>query len=77
MKTITKASARKSADPNRYPKGLDRKRVQSIIDHYENQTDDQAIAEAEAHYRKAKTTLIEVPNDLVPQVRKLISRRAG
>ena len=32
-------------DPNRYPKGWNRARVQSVIDHYENQTEDQAAAQ--------------------------------
>ena len=64
-------------DPNRYPKGLDRKKVRAIIDYYERQSDDEAIAEAEAAYRKRNTALIEVPVKLLPAVRELIARRAG
>ena len=64
-------------DPNRYPKGLNRRKVQSLIDYYENQTDAEAIAEAEAAYRKRTTTLIEIPIKLLPAVRQLIHRQAG
>ena len=56
---------------------MNRKKVQALIDYYENQTDAEAIAEAEAAYRKRGTTLIEVPIKLLPAVRQLIARRAG
>jgi hypothetical protein len=64
-------------DPNRYPRGLNRKKVQEIVDYYENQTDEQAIAEAEAAYRDKTTTMMQIPKDLVPKVRSLIAKRAG
>jgi hypothetical protein len=64
-------------DPNRYPKGLDRGKVRRLTSYYENQTDDEAIAEAEAAYRDSKTTMMQIPNKLVPKVRKLIAKRAG
>ena len=51
--------------------------MQALIDHYDHQTDADAIAEAEAAYRKRTTTLIEVPVKLLPAVRQLIDRRAG
>jgi hypothetical protein len=74
-KKITAASPR---DPNRYPKGWNRKRVQKLAAHYENQTDAQAAAEDEAAYRNAKITMMEVPVELLPAVQRLISRkRAG
>jgi hypothetical protein len=64
------------ADPNRYPKGWNRKRVQGLIHYYENQTDDAAIAEAEAAYRAVTSTMIQVPVRLVSRVRKLLATRA-
>ena len=67
----------KKKDPNRYPKGLNRRKVQALIDYYDNQSDDEAIAEAEAAYRKRKTALVEVPVKLLPAVRELIARQAG
>jgi hypothetical protein len=63
-----------SKDPNRYPKGLDRKRVQALIDHYDNQSDAEAIAEAEAAYRRRTSSWVEVPVKLLPAVRQLIAR---
>jgi hypothetical protein len=63
-------------DPNRYPRGWNRKRVQDVLAHYENQSDDEAIAEAEAAYRKRKSGLIEVPLKLLPQVRRVLARIA-
>jgi hypothetical protein len=64
-------------DPNRYPKGLNRRKMQAIIDHYESQTEGQAVAEDEAAYHSNAITMIAVPVRLVPQVQKLIARRSG
>lgn len=38
-----------SKQENEYPEGWDREKVQEIIDYYDNQTDEEAIAEAEQH----------------------------
>jgi hypothetical protein len=67
----------KKRDPNRYPKGWSRKKVQALAKYYDNQSDDAAIAEAEAAYRSRKSSLVQVPIKLLPEVRKLIARRAG
>jgi len=78
--TIMKSVARRTKskpDPNHSPKGLNRGKVQKIIEYYERQTDEEAIAEAEAAYKNPATTMIEVPVELVPQIQKLIARRAG
>jgi hypothetical protein len=64
-------------DPNRYPKGLNRRKVQAIIAHYESQTEEQAVAEDEAVYKSNRVTMMGVPVDLVPKVQKLIARRFG
>ena len=67
----------KSQDPNRYPKGLNRRKVRALINYYDHQTDAEAIAEAETAYRKRSTALVQVPVKLLPAVRELIARRAG
>ena len=67
----------KKKDPNRYPKGLNRRKVQALIDYYDNQSDAEAIAEAEAAYRRRKTAIVEIPVKLLPAVRELIAKRAG
>ena len=62
----------------RFPDGWDEARVRRVLDHYESQTADEAVAEDEAAYESTTHTAMEVPVDLVPQVRELIAkRRAG
>jgi hypothetical protein len=60
------------------PKGWDDKRVRRVLDHYDSQTDDSAAAEDQEAYESITRTAMEVPIDLVPEVRDLIAqRRAG
>jgi hypothetical protein len=68
-----KQTARKK-DPNRYPKGWNRARVQAVLDHYGNQTEDEAVAEDEAALRSKQSSMIEVPLKPVPIVTKLIAK---
>jgi hypothetical protein len=35
-------------EPNNFPTGWDEERVRQVLEHHENQTDDEAIAEDEA-----------------------------
>jgi hypothetical protein len=64
----------KKPDPNRYPPGLNARKVKALIEHYEKQSDEEAIAEADAAYERRTTSMIEVPNVLLPKIRRLISR---
>ena len=50
---------------NEFPPGWDEKRVQSVIDYYENQTEDEAVAEAEAGLQDESIILMEVSTDYV------------
>ena len=59
---------------NQFPPVWDEKRVQSVISCYEKQTEDEAVAEAEAGLQDESITLIEVPTELVPVVLELISK---
>lgn len=61
---------------NEYPPGWDEERVQEVIDYYENQTEDEAVAEAEEAFRHEFITTIEVPTQLVPVVHELITKHA-
>lgn len=63
------------SDKNRFPRGWDDKRVQKLISHYEHQNEDEAIAEDEALFEWSGFTLMDVPADLVPEVRTLIAKR--
>jgi hypothetical protein len=61
-----------------YPEGWDAERVRRVLEHYEAQSDEEAVAEDEAAYETTTHTAMEVPVDLVPAVRELIAkRRAG
>jgi len=61
---------------SRFPPGWDEERVRRVLEHYEAQTEEEAVAEDEAAYEDPSQTLMEVPNDLVPQVRELIAKQA-
>lgn len=69
---MVRKNGAKKVDPNRYPAGLSAKKVAAIIAHYEGQSDTDAIAEAEAAYRRRTTTMIEVPSKLLPKIRLLL-----
>ncbi|NQU21511.1 MAG: hypothetical protein HQ567_09525 [Candidatus Nealsonbacteria bacterium] len=60
---------------NHYPPGWDEDRVRRVLDHYEDQSDEEAVAEDEAAYETPTDTVMTVPVDLVPAVRELIARR--
>lgn len=62
---------------NRFPKGWDEAAVRDLIAHYENQTEDEAVAEDEAAYTDTRQTMMAIPVELVPAVQKLISRKVG
>jgi hypothetical protein len=57
---------------NRYPQGWDARRVKRVLEHYERQTDDEAVAEDEA--RTPGDVMMPIPNELVPVVRELIEQ---
>jgi hypothetical protein len=60
---------------SKYPAGWDQTRVNRILEHYESQADDEAVAEDEAASEAPMHTFMEVPVDLVPAVRDLIAKR--
>jgi hypothetical protein len=61
----------------KYPVGWDVERVRRVLEHYEAQSDEEAVAEDEAAYETTTHTAMEVPVDLVPAVRELIAKRRG
>lgn len=61
----------------RFPAGWDEERVRRVLDHYEAQTDEEALAEDEAAYEQTGVTTMGVPVELVPAVRELIAKRAS
>ena len=59
---------------NRFPKGWDEQRVRQVLEHYEHQTEDEAVAEDEAAYEDRTESMVQVPVELVPAVRELIAK---
>jgi hypothetical protein len=60
---------------SRFSKGWDENRVKRVLGHYENQTEDKAVAEDEAAWEDTFHNFIEVPNELVPAVRELLAKK--
>ena len=60
---------------SKFPPGWDQARVQRVLEHYAQQTDDEAVAEDEAAFEAPTHTAMDVPVDLVPTVRELIAKR--
>ena len=60
----------------RFPKGWDEARVRRVVKHYEEQTDDEAMAEDEAAFEQESSTMMKVPSRLVPKIRALIAKQA-
>jgi hypothetical protein len=60
-----------------FPPGWDEERARRVMKHYENQTDEEAVAEDEAAFEKEGTTVLIVPTALVPEIRELIARKGA
>ncbi len=59
---------------SQFPPGWDEARVRRVLEHYESQSDEEAVAEDEAAFEATTHTTVEVPVDLVPAVRELIAK---
>jgi len=60
-----------------FPPGWDEERVRRVIAQYEQQTEEEAVAEDEAAFESSTETFIEVPNELLPAVRELLAKHKG
>ncbi|MCW7071001.1 hypothetical protein B6V00_02085 [ANME-1 cluster archaeon ex4572_4] len=69
---------------DKFPPGWKEERVRRVLTHYENQTDEEAVAEDEAAFElepeiepepegQRGQTIMEIPQELVPKVRALIA----
>jgi hypothetical protein len=45
------------------------------LEHYEEQSDEEAVAEDEAAFDSTKNTAVEVPIDLLPKIREMLAKR--
>lgn len=62
---------------DRFPPGWDEERVRRVLDHYEAQSEDEAVAEDEAAFGEDAPAVVEVPAHLLPEIRALIARKGG
>jgi hypothetical protein len=59
---------------NKFPPGWDEERVRRVLAHYEQQSEEQAVAEDEAAYEEEGQSMMEIPYELVPKVRNLVAQ---
>ena len=60
-----------------FPPGWDEERVRKVLEHYESQSEEEAVAEDEAADEDPKQTVMEIPTELVPAVRELLAKRGA
>jgi aminoglycoside/choline kinase family phosphotransferase len=59
---------------SKYPLGWNEERVQHVLAHYEQQSEDEAVAEDESAFQDSTQTVMGVPRELVPAIRELIAK---
>jgi hypothetical protein len=59
---------------SKFPPGWDEERVRRVLKHYESQSEEEAVAEDEAAFDSSAVTIMNVPKELVPEIRELIAR---
>ena len=63
-----------SSEAFEFPSGWDEERVRRVLAHYEQQTEEEAVAEDEAAFEDSTQAVMEVPKELVPAIRELIAK---
>jgi hypothetical protein len=60
---------------SRFPAGWDAERVKRLIDYYEGLSEDEEVAEDEAGIAAERQgqTVIAVPDELLPEIRRLLT----
>ncbi len=59
---------------SKFPTDWDANRVQRVIAHYEEQTENEAVLEDEMALEDGTQTIMEIPRELVPAVRELLAK---
>lgn len=59
---------------SQFPSGWNEKRVRQVLAHYEQQNEEETVAEDEAAFEQEGQAIIAVPNELLPKVRELIAQ---
>ena len=68
-----RAESANTPEPVSSTPGWCEERVRKVLAHYEEQTEDEAVAEDEAAFENRGQTIMEIPNEFVPAVRELIA----
>ena len=63
-----------SMSENKFPADWDEQKVRRVLAHYEEQTEEDALAEDEAGIQPSDTVM-SIPHELVSKVRELIAKR--
>jgi hypothetical protein len=61
----------------KFPPGWDQERVRRVLKHYEEQSDDEALAEDEAAFESTTHTVMEVPVELVSRGTGVAGQASG
>ena len=75
MNNHKKASKNNRRLRQTFPRGWDEARVRRVLEHYDNQSEDDAVAEDEAAFHTKGQSVMIVPTELVPRIRQMIARR--
>lgn len=59
---------------NGYPVGWDQDRAEQVRAHYEEQTEDEAVAEDESAFEDRTQAVMGIPLALIPVVRELLAK---
>lgn len=58
-----------------YPAGWAEACVRKLAEHYDNQTEEEQVAEHEAAFQADGQTVMVVPTEMVPEIVKLIGKK--
>ena len=64
----------KKTKKQKLPPGWDEKSIRKLAEYYDNQTEEEQVAEIEAAFAKENHTIMVVPTELVPEIVKLIAK---
>jgi hypothetical protein len=65
----------KRVKKQKLPAGWTEERIRQLAEYYDNQTEDEQVAEHEAALQAEGHTVMVVPTELVPEVLKLITKK--
>ncbi len=67
----------KKPTKQKLPPGWTEARIRKLAEYYDNQSEDEQLAEIEAAWDAVNVTMVAVPTELVPEVLRLLARKRG